>query len=1179
MTNCPPVQMIPTVGADLEQRYLLEDGTVHLTGVHALVRLVLDLRRMDQRAGRDTAAFISGYEGSPLGGFDLELARHQHLLDAYDVVFRPAVNEELAATSVQGTQLAATQPDKRVAGITGFWYGKSPGLDRAADAMRHNNLGGTHREGGAVAIVGDDPAAKSSTAPGSSEQLLADLGMPTLYPEDPQAVLDLGLHAVAMSRASGLWVALKIATNVADGSGRVLVGPDRIVPIASTVAVDGRPFRHEVTGKLLQPNLTALERSRNGTRLDIARQYAAANGINRIVAATIDDRVGIIAAGKTFRDVTHALRILGLDSVELAHRGIRLLHLGMIHPIEPGILAEFASGLHEIVVVEEKRSFIEAAVKDLLYGRVQAPTVTGKLDLDGMSLLPAEGELDPDRIAAALSVRLMAHGSHPTVEAWHAAQRSPRERAALPIAIRTPFFCSGCPHNLSTKTPPGSLVGAGIGCHGLVLGMQPAQVGNVSGLTQMGGEGAQWLGMTPFLAREHMLQNIGDGTFHHSGSLAIRAAIASGANITYKLLYNSAVAMTGGQQAVGQMTVPEITHALSAEGVGKMIITTEQPSDYRRVKLARGVQVWSRDRLVEAQSTLAAISGVTVLIHDQECATELRRKRKRGILAEPIDRVMINERVCEGCGDCGVKSNCLSVQPVQTEFGRKTQIDQSSCNKDYSCLDGDCPSFLTVRTAKSGRRKPAPPRVVSLTAAEIPPPRVVPLRDPHTTRILGIGGSGVVTLSQILSVGAANAGLQVASLDQTGLAQKGGAVVSDIKISRNVIDIASKSAQGETDLYLGADLLVAADPRNLLAADPRRTVAVVSTAEVSTGQMVTDTQQRFPSAVELENRIRASTRSEESVFLDARTLSNALFGDDQFANLLLAGAAFQLGALPLPADAIEEAIALNGVKVEHNVQAFRRGRQAVADPDAFAEATADLRTIPPEGRAPSPETTQLLRLIDAPAGSELARLVEIRVPDLIAYQNVRYARTYAEFVADVYCAEREQTEGSTAVSEAVARHLHKLMAYKDEYEVARLSIDPAAEALLEAQFGPGARASYRLHPPLLRTLGVKHKITLGPWFRPVFAGLVSLRGLRGTRLDPFGYAKVRRVERQLVEEYRKVITETMPRLDSGNVRLGIQIAALPDMIRGYEQVKLRNVESYREKLHELRRHLGMTPAG
>ena len=1137
------------------ERYTAEVGTLPMTGVQALARLAVNVRRADRAAGRDTALFIAGYEGSPLAGYDLELQRHADVMAAHDVVFRPGVNEELAATAVQGTQLAPGTGDARVEGVTAFWYGKSPGLDRASDALRHANLMGTHPHGGAVAFVGDDPAAKSSTVPGASEFLLADLGMPVLYPADPQDVLDLGRHAVAMSRVSGLWVSLKIVTAVADGMGAVDVAVDRVRPVLPETG-----FEHAVDARMLQPRLSGMEESREGVRLAAARDYAHVNRLNTVHEYGSRPRVGVVAAGKTYLDLRQALERLGLDEQELHARGMRLLHLRMLHPLVPAEIEQFARGLDEVIVVEEKRSFVESAMKDILYQVPDAPRIVGKSD--GRPLVPAVGELDADLIAAALARRLGGLGGFPTVDAW----RAPRRTVALPLVSRTPYFCSGCPHNSSTKVPEGSTVGGGIGCHALVLMMEPEAVGGVVGLTQMGGEGAQWIGMAPFLGdgRKHLLQNIGDGTFHHSGSLAVRAAVAAGVNVTYKLLYNSAVAMTGGQQAVGGMRVAELTRSLAAEGVRRIIITTEDPGRYRRVDLASIAEVRGRDRLEETQRELAGVEGVTVLIHDQECATELRRKRKRGLAVDPPQRIMINERVCEGCGDCGRKSNCLSVHPVDTDFGRKTTIDQSSCNKDFSCLEGDCPSFLEIRPAA----KKTPPRLAPLSPDAIPDPAPRELAGVHTTRITGVGGTGVVTVSQILTTAAGLAGLTARSLDQTGLAQKGGAVVSDIKISRTGFEAGAKAATGECDLYLGCDLLVAADPKNLAAADPGRTVACVSTTKVPTGPMIVDTAAQFPNVAEVTDRIREA--SADAVFLDARASAVTLFGTDQYANLLLTGAAYQTGALPIPATAIEQAIELNGVAVELNLQAFRRGRHAVADPTAFT-ATLDALTIPAPEPEPSREAHQIASTVGlASLESPLGSLVLGRIADLIDYQNPAYARRYAEFLRTIVDAERASVPGSTALSEAVARNLYKLMAYKDEYEVARLSLDPRVQAAVTAEFGPGARISYRLHPPALRALGMRQKITLGPWFRPVFQILRAGKRLRGTPFDPFGRARVRRVERELITEYQAALQAMLPNLTPDTLKQCVELADAPDEVRGYEDIKLAGVTRFRAKLADMK---------
>jgi indolepyruvate ferredoxin oxidoreductase len=1212
-------------GTVIRDRYLLGDGVVPMTGVQALARLAFDLRRADDRAGRRTAGFISGYEGSPLGGYDLELQRQQALLDELDIVFRPGVNEELAATAVQGTQLAAASPDARVSGVFGLWYGKSPGLDRATDALRHGNLMGTHPRGGAVAAVGDDPAAKSSTVPGASEFLLADLGMPVLYPADPQDVLDLGVHAIAMSRASGLWSALKIVTGVADGTSNVRVAPDRVVPAAVT-GPGGQPYAHEVTAVMLQPHLSRLERSREGIRRDMAIQYAQVNRLNRILepgsggpgasGRGVTARIGIAAAGRTYLDLRHALARLGLDDAELGRRGVRLLRLAMIHPLIPAEVTRFADGLDEIIVVEEKRAFLESALRAELYGHSGAPRITGKRDAAGQPLFGTDGVLTVDAIADGLARRLSAIGGFPSLAEGRPGQAGAgrgsasltRPRSPLPIAAvsspRTPYFCSGCPHNSSTKVPGGSLVGAGIGCHALVLLVGSEDVGEVTGLTQMGGEGAQWNGMAPFLNRTHLLQNLGDGTFHHSGSLAIRAAVASGVNITYKILYNSAVAMTGGQEPAGGMSVAAMARTLLAEGVARIIVTTEDPGRYRRLGLPpgrglpRGVRVWPRERLVEAQETLAATKGVTVLIHDQECATELRRKRKRGLAPVPRERVVINERICEGCGDCGHKSNCLSVQPVETEFGRKTRIDQSSCNVDLSCLAGDCPSFMTVRLpdqaagrggAASGRGTAptgggAAGGALAALGGDLPEParRAGPAARPHATRIAGIGGTGVVTVSQILSAAATFAGLDVAALDQTGLAQKGGAVISDVIIG-GPAGQGNGLAAGECDLYLGCDLLVAAEEANLTVADPGRTVAVVSTDVVPTGAMVTDARSPAPDIGALTQRIAAAAQGGDAVFIGARRISSALFGADHFANIFLLGCAYQGGNLPLPAAAIESAITANGVAVPANLEAFRRGRQAVCDPDGLAAAlrgrdpgrpaAASANTAVPDAPAPA-GVAEAVTLIGAPAGSGLDRLAASRVRELAAYQDIGYARRYAETVARVYQREQDVRPGQTELSETVARYLYKLMAYKDEYEVARLALSPAGEAAVREQFGPGARISYRLHPPVLRALGMKRKVSLGPWFKPAFTVLRSMRRLRGTRLDPFGYTGVRRTERALIGEYLETVELILGALNEGSYKDCVELAALPDEIRGYEGIKLASVGRYRESLAELSAALG-----
>jgi indolepyruvate ferredoxin oxidoreductase len=1139
----------------LTDRYELEEGELYLSGLQALVRIPIDLHRLDQRQGRRTQTLISGYEGSPLAGYDLEIGRQRQRLEAHGVVHRPAVNEELGANAVQGSQLASASADKTCDGVAGIWYGKAPGLDRATDALRHGNLGGADARGGVLIMVGDDSIAKSSTVPSSSEIAIAEIGMPVLAPSDPQDVLDLGLHGIALSRFCGLWTGFKLATNVVDGSATVRLDSDRIEVTEPSRDIDGTEFRHQVSANFLQPNLAQLENSLMGARQELARRYAYANHLNRIEGDPAA-RVGVVAAGASYLDVRQALQLIGIGPDELASSGIRLLKLGMVSPLEPRVTEEFAAGLDEIVVVEEKRPFIELAVKDLFYGRPDAPAVSGRRSPAGTPLLRSSGDLPPDVIAAALAPRIIAHVDQPAVQAWLTARQSPAAQATarrhldlLPITPRTPYFCSGCPHNRGTQVPEGSLVGAGIGCSTLAVLMPEERFGNIIGFTQMGGEGGLWVGMEPFVRQEHLLQNIGDGTFHHSGSLAVRQAVGAGSRITFKLLYNGAVAMTGGQQAVGKMPVPRVAAALLAEGVRRVIITTDDPHRYRRIRLPRGASVRHRDQLAQVQEELAAIDGVTVLIHDQECATELRRKRKRGLAAEPTQRILINERVCEGCGDCGAKSNCLSVQPVDTEFGRKTRIHQASCNKDFSCLDGDCPSFLTVTPGPMGKSRPAPAR----SDDDLPEPEVRVRTDDFNLRITGVGGTGVVTVAQVISTAASMAGLQVRALDQMGLAQKGGAVVSDIRLSPEPFTGANKLTPGSCDLYLGCDLLVAADPVQLAAVSADRTIAVTCTSRVPTGAMVGDTAVTFPDVPATVARIHDLTRTELGVAVDARAQTSALLGDDQCTNVFLVGAAVQAGALPVPPRFMEEALELNGVAVEANIAAFRAGRRYVAERPGTAPAAA------PGGDA-------AVDAVDA--------VIQRRVSELTAYQDAAYAAEYASHVRAVADAERGALGAPGQLTETYARQLFKLMAYKDEYEVARLSLDPALEAAVTAQFGAGARYHYRLHPPVLRALGMKKKVSLGPWFRPAFRALYASRGVRGTAWDVFGRTEVRRTERALPGEYRDAVAAALPRLSAGTLPALVALAELPDLVRGYEHVKLANVSRFRTALADAVRALG-----
>ncbi|MBM4443122.1 MAG: indolepyruvate ferredoxin oxidoreductase family protein [Candidatus Rokubacteria bacterium] len=1145
----------------LDAKYRQEEGVIFLSGVQALVRLPLDQHRADKRRGLNTATLISGYRGSPLGGLDLTLERNPDLLRDHNVVFISGVNEDLGATAIYGSQLAGLFPKPKYDGVLGMWYGKGPGVDRTGDIFKHANFTGVSRTGGVLALAGDDPLSKSSTIPSHSEVALYDALMPVLFPGDAQDILDLGRLGFELSRYSGLWVGFKIVTNVADGIGTAEVGPGRIVAADPGFELNGRPWMQKQGPMLLPPYTLESEREIHVGRLEAAKAFAAANKLNRITVPTPNAWLGIAAAGKAYFDLREALRELGLDDEGLRRYGIRLMKVGMLFPTEPGIVREFAHGLEELMVVEEKRAFVELFMRDVLYNEANRPRIVGKHDLEGRMLVPPDAELDADKLAQIVAKRLERKIQLPSITARVALLEAMRERPAPLTLARQPFFCSGCPHNRSTVLPEGSIASAGIGCHGMALMMDRKTLG----VTHMGGEGAQWVGLAPFTEMPHLFQNLGDGTFFHSGSLAIRQAVAAGTNITYKILYNSAVAMTGGQDAAGAMPVPELTRFLESEGVKRILVLADDPEKYGKdTRWAPGIEVWHRDRLDEAQRILRDTKGVTALIYDQRCAAEKRRLRKRGKLEDPSLRVFINEAVCEGCGDCGVKSNCLSVHPVETEFGRKTQIHQSSCNKDYSCLNGDCPSFLTVVPLGTPKKKE---KRVHVVERAIPEPE---LKVPRTANVfmMGIGGTGVVTVNQILGTAALLDGRHVVGLDQTGLSQKGGPVVSHLKISDSAIEASNKVGAAGADCYLGYDILVATSPTNLDHASPERTIAVVSTSQVPTGAMVTSTEVQFPESAALIDSIGRFTRKDENVYLDALGLAETLFDDHMASNMIVLGAAYQAGALPVSAAAIEEAIVLNGVSVKMNTHAFRVGRLLVADPSWVK--TLKRQRVGEAAAAPQALSAEARRIVDGVgAAGELRRLLEIRVPELIAYQDGRYAQQYADFVKKVAEAERRATPGEQRLGESVARYLFKLMAYKDEYEVARLHLRNDVAAALAAEFPEGVKVQYNLHPPMLRAMGMKKKLRFGTWFDGAFRALYAMRGLRGGALDVFGRAEVRRVERALVGEYRGLIERALATLGPDTHAKAVKLAALPDVIRGYEDIKLRNVEKFRAEVRAL----------
>ena len=1144
----------------LEDRYTLENGRVIMSGIQALARLPMDQHRADKRRGIHTGSLITGYRGSPIGALDMILEQIPSLLDDHHIRFIPAVNEELAATAILGSQTANLLPNPKYDGVLGIWYGKGPGVDRSGDAFKHANLTGIGRYGGVLALAGDDPSCKSSTIPSHSEVALYDAMMPILYPGNVGEILDLGRIGFELSRFCGLWVGFKIVTDIADEYSTVDLDAERVQIVEPEFLVNGGPWRHVQNTALLSPYSLQLERTIHEDRIEAAKVFARANDINRITVSAPGASCGIIAAGKTYYDLRQALGEIGLDDAGLERAGIRLLKLGMIFPLEPEIMREFSRGLDEILVIEEKRAFIETFVKECLYGAKDAPRILGKRDRDGRSLVRAHNELDADEIVRVLGRWLSGRVDAPMLAQRLQAINTAPDFGAMPIQMRQPYFCSGCPHNRSTKVPDGSMAAAGIGCHTLAILMDR----NTAGVTQMGGEGANWVGASLFSGIEHIFQNIGDGTLAHSGSLAIRQACAAGTHITFKILYNSAVAMTGGQQADGLMPVPELTHLLYAEGVQKTIVVSSDPGKFPPdTHWAPQAEIWDRDRMEEAQLLLRDTPGVTVLVYDQECAANLRRKRKRGFAADPSLRIFINEAVCEGCGDCGSVSNCLSVQPVDTEFGRKTQIHQSSCNKDYTCLEGNCPAFVSVIPAPDAKQRTKPPFTIEREIAE--PERRV--NGDANILLMGIGGTGVVTANQILGTAAALDGFHVRSLDQTGLSQKGGPVVSNLKITEAPVDIAPKIGVGATDAFLVFDVLTATEAKNLIRAHPQRSTAIVSTSRVPTGDMVRDTMVEFPQPDQVLEIINRQTRAGDNVFFDAIGLAEALFDNHMMANMIVIGAAYQAGLLPMSAAIIERAIELNGVKVSENHNAFRAGRLAVADRDWLRSLDLGRQSAIVSKPSLSPAVQQIINAI--PAAGELKRLLEIRVPELIAYQNEAYARRYIADVKRVFERENAVCPESTSLSEAVARYLFKLMAYKDEYEVARLSLKPEARAALREQFGERATLRYHLHPPILKALGFKSKIRFGRWFEGVYHILCRMKRLRGTPFDIFGYDRVRAIERELIEQYRQLIFAALDELSPETHANAVKLAELPDIIRGYDEVKLRNVERFWDEARAL----------
>jgi len=1158
-----------------------------LSGVETLCELLVARRALDERDGLDTAAFVSGYPGSPLGGLDLALGRLGDRLASSRIVHRPGLNEELAAAAVWGSQMGGAVPYEGLDGVVGAWYGKGPGLDRCGDVLKHANMMGSGPGGGAVLFVGDDPSAKSSTLPYDTNLALADASVPVLVPADQQDLFDLGVEAFRLSRACGSWVGVRIVTVVADGIGAVDTGIDRFPPGDPDIALDGEPWHHEPTGQILRSDLEELWLDR---RLRAAQAWVSARGLDRVLGGGPDRaRLGIVCAGKTYRDVLGALEACGIGPSDLPVAGVRLLKPALTSPLVPARVLELCGAVDEILVVEEKRPFVEQQVRAIVQEAQRPTPVRGKRDGSGASLVPMAGELTAERLVPVVRRMLPTLVRRPAPTPTPA---QPRGKGLLPLVDlpgRTPAFCSGCPHNRSTVVPVGSITGGGVGCHGMIHFEPRHATETFVPPTPMGAEGAHWIGLAPFVGDRHLFQNLGDGTFSHSGSLAIRACVAAGVHITFKLLYNSAVAMTGGQDVTGLMDVPALTRSLAAEGVGAMAVCTDDVDRYGRgASFAPGVSVRPREDVVAVQEELRRSPGVSVLIYDQRCAAEARRLRKRGLLPEPATRVVINEAVCEGCGDCSRVSNCLSVLPVETEFGQKRVIHQSSCNKDYSCLEGDCPSFVTLVPATRRRRRRAPLVQTSarsrprLPPGELPAPEVAPLRGRFSVYTTGIGGTGIVTANRLVGHAAVIAGYAVQGVDQTGLSQKAGAVASHLHIAPTDGDITTATvAEDDADLYLSGDILQAAAAPHLRRVVRGRTVAVVDTDLVPTAGML-----QGNGAVDrsrLSEAVVDAVGGERALLVDSTGLAERVFGSHLPANVVLLGAAYQRGALPLPLEAIERAVTEEGPAAEMNLEAFAWGRWLAADPEVV-QGALDGGGTGSGGRGQSalwdPSERSVARaaaLVGRAAVPPAQRgLLERRAAQLADYQGAGLVRRWLDLV--VQAARVDEAAHGFALTEAVADGWFKLLTYKDEYEVARLHLRlDLDQVAADLGFVDGYRVRYHLHPPTLRRLGLDHKIAIGGWGRVLFRGLAALRRIRGTPVDVFRYARHRREERQLAEEYAALMTTAIAQLaDRPETYAAVADLARSVMtVQGYEDIKSAAIERWRADVAGRRAMVGI----
>jgi indolepyruvate ferredoxin oxidoreductase len=1143
----------------LEHKYTRETGRIYLSGVQALVRLPLMQQMRDRAAGLNTAGFISGYRGSPLGGFDLELWRARQHLKSSNIEFTPGLNEDLGATMVWGSQQTNLFPGAKVDGVFAMWYGKGPGVDRCGDVFKHGNAAGTSKFGGVLALAADDHACRSSTLPHGSEGEFESAMMPVLNPAGVQDILDMGLLGWAMSRYTGRWIGFKTIAETVESSASVNVNPhqlDIILPEDFELPPGGLNIRWP------DPPLDQ-EMRLHQYAVKAAQAFARANHIDKVVIDSPKARLGIVTTGKSYLDVLQALEYLGIDRKVAEDIGIRVYKVGMTWPLEPLGIREFARGLEDIIVVEEKRSFVERQMKEYMYNweHGKRPSVIGKYDEEGNWVLPSTNELTPARIAQVIASRVQRFFRSEAMEnrlKWIAAKE---KELALPRANfpRVPHYCSGCPHNTSTVVPEGSRALGGIGCHYMVTWMDR----RTDTFTHMGGEGVTWAGQAPFTEEKHVFQNLGDGTYFHSGSLAIRQSIAAGVNITYKILYNDAVAMTGGQPVDGTLTVPDIAHQVRSEGVKTIVVLSDDIEKWSDKSIfPAGVEFHDRKELDAVQKRLRETPGTTVLIYDQTCAAEKRRRRKRGKMPDPAKRVAINSLVCEGCGDCGVKSNCVSVLPKETEYGRKREIDQSNCNKDFSCVQGFCPSFVTIKGGGLRKRKGVD---AAERLARLPQPEFrSDLEQPWNILITGVGGTGVVTIGALLGMAAHLENKGASVLDQTGLAQKGGAVTTHVRIARSPADIhAVRIAAGEADLVLGCDMVVVNDYWSLSKIRADRTEVVLNDYQAMPGPFTRLPDMQFPAAGIVE-AVRTALGGREPLQVAATEIATALLGDAIATNLFMLGVAWQRGLVPVSFEALIRAIELNGAAVEMNKQAFAWGRLAAVDPLAVLEA-AGLAEQPAAAGPADP-------LDDERISESLDEMIERRAAFLTDYQDKAYAGRYLALVDKVRQAEARRLPGSTKLTEAVARYYFKLMAYKDEYEVARLYTSGEFRKRIEQQFEGDYRLHFNLAPPLFSRRDAEGRLIkkeYGPWVFTLFRLLATMKGLRGTAFDIFGRTEERRMERQLIADYAQVVEELLAGLDAGNADLAVEIASVPEHIRGYGHVKEAHLAKAKAKEAEL----------